>query len=63
VHRWDPELHFEHQVLATSRTRLESLYADRRALCLEQVHARLQAATPDDYLYEGDVILATAAKP
>jgi len=63
VHRWDPELHFEHQVLATSRTRLESLDADRRARCLEQLHARLQAATPDDYVYEGDVILATAAKP
>jgi ubiquinone/menaquinone biosynthesis C-methylase UbiE len=63
VHRWDPALHFEHQVLATSRARLESLDADRRARCLEQLHARLQAATPHDYVYEGDVILATAAKP
>jgi ubiquinone/menaquinone biosynthesis C-methylase UbiE len=63
MRRWDPELHFEHQVLATARTRLESLHADRRARCLEQLHARLQVATPDDYVYEGDVILATAAKP
>lgn len=63
VHRWEPELHFEHQVLATSRARLESLDVDLRARCLEQLHARLRAAPPDDYVYEGEVILATATKP
>ena len=63
MHRWDPESHGEHQVLATSRTRLESLDADRRAHCRDELHARLQGATPDDYVYEGEVILATAAKP
>lgn len=63
VHRWAPGVHFEHQVLVSSRARLETLSVEQRTRCLEAIRARLASASSDDYVYAGDVTMATGMKP
>ena len=62
-HRWRPEDHFEYQVRSTSRLRLESLDAGRRDECLRRVRMRLATAGEEMYVFTGEVVMATAAKP
>jgi SAM-dependent methyltransferase len=62
-HRWRPEDHFEYQVRSTSRLRLESLDLAERDECLRRVRARLATAGEDQYVFRGEVVMATAATP
>ena len=62
-HRWRPDDHFEYQVRSTSRLRLESLASGARDDCLERVRARLAACSDEEYVFSGDVVMATAVKP
>jgi len=61
-HRWRPEVHFDYQVRSTSRLRLLSLTETDRAACLDRVRRRLSAADGEQYLYQGEVFMATAVK-
>jgi ubiquinone/menaquinone biosynthesis C-methylase UbiE len=61
-HRWRPDDHFAYQAGSTSRLRLLSLSATDREACLRQVRARLAGADDDQYLYRGEVLMATAVK-
>lgn len=54
-HRWRPQAHFEYQVRSSSRLRLQSLSADDR-----EIRDRLYGANDEQYLYRGDVVIATA---
>jgi hypothetical protein len=62
-HRWRPEDHFEYQVRSTSRLRLESLDLGDRDECLRRVRARLATAGEDQYVFRGEVVMTTAARP
>ncbi len=62
-HRWRPDDHFQYQVRSTSRLRLASLDPGDRDNCLQRLRVRLAAAGPDDYIFKGDVVMATAMKP
>ncbi len=62
-HRWPPDDHFEYQVRSTSRLRLESLDEGHRDECLRRVRARLATAGEEMYIFSGEVVMATAAKP
>lgn len=59
-HRWRPQAHFEYQVRSSSRLRLQSLSADDREACLRKIRDRLSGANDEQYLYRGDVVIATA---
>jgi ubiquinone/menaquinone biosynthesis C-methylase UbiE len=63
VHCWAPGQHFEHQVLVSSRLRLQSLDGRAREACLQIIRARVEALRDDDYVHTGDVIMATATRP
>ena len=62
-HRWRPEDHFEYQLRSTSLVRLQSLSSDNRAACIQRVRNRLSQLGQDQYVFRGDVVLATAVKP
>jgi ubiquinone/menaquinone biosynthesis C-methylase UbiE len=61
-HRWRPEDHFDYQVGSTSRLRLESLNVEDREACLRRVRDRLSGADDEQYVYRGEVFIATAVK-
>jgi ubiquinone/menaquinone biosynthesis C-methylase UbiE len=61
-HRWRPEDHFDYQVGSTSRLRLLSLSATDREACLRRVRGRLSGADEEQYVYSGEVFMATARK-
>jgi ubiquinone/menaquinone biosynthesis C-methylase UbiE len=61
-HRWRPDEYFDYQVRSTSRLRLQSLSATDREACLSRVRERLSSANDDQYLYRGEVFMATAVK-
>jgi ubiquinone/menaquinone biosynthesis C-methylase UbiE len=61
-HRWRPEDHFDYQVRSTSRLRLQSLTETERRACLGRVRRRLSGAADDQYVYRGNVFIATAVK-
>jgi ubiquinone/menaquinone biosynthesis C-methylase UbiE len=61
-HRWRPEHHFDYQVRSTSRLRLLSLSAADRDACLSRVRDRLSGADAEQYVYRGEVFMATALK-
>lgn len=61
-HRWRPDDHFEYQVGSTSRLRLQSLDVKDREACLRRVRDRLSGADDRQYLYRGEVFMATAVK-
>ena len=61
-HRWRPEDHFEYHTRSTSRLRLQSLDAHDREACLRRVRERLSTADDDQYVYGGEVVMATALK-
>jgi ubiquinone/menaquinone biosynthesis C-methylase UbiE len=61
-HRWQPEDHFEYHMRSTSAVRLQSLSVSNRAACLQRVRDRLSRLGEDQYLFRGDVVMATAVK-
>ena len=61
-HRWRPEDHFDYQVGSTSRLRLQSSDVENRKACLRRVRDRLSGAEDEQYVYRGEVFVATAVK-
>jgi ubiquinone/menaquinone biosynthesis C-methylase UbiE len=62
VHRWAPEVHFEHQLLVASRSRLEALDQGARERCLGAIRTRVASMGAAAFVFEGDVVSATAVK-
>ena len=62
-HRWRSEDHFDYQVGMSSRLRLQSLDVEDRQACLRRVRDRLSDAGDEQYIYRGEVFMATAFKP
>jgi hypothetical protein len=62
-HRWRPEDHFDYQVRMNSRLRLQSLEVQDRGVCLREIRDRLSGASDEQYVYRGEVFMATAVKP
>jgi ubiquinone/menaquinone biosynthesis C-methylase UbiE len=62
-HRWRPEDHFDYQVHMNSRLRLQSLEVQDREVCLREIRDRLSGANDEQYVYRGEVFMATAVKP
>jgi ubiquinone/menaquinone biosynthesis C-methylase UbiE len=62
-HRWRAEDYFEYNVRSTSRARLQSLGDGEREACLRSVRDRLAGLGQDQYIFRGDVVMATASKP
>ena len=61
-HRWRPEDHFDLQVRMNARLRLQSLGVGDREACLRRVRDRLSGADGGQYVYRGEVFIATAVK-
>ena len=61
-HRWRPEDHFDYQLRMNSRLRLQSLDVQDRESCLNHVRDRLSGADREQYVYRGEVFMATAVK-
>jgi ubiquinone/menaquinone biosynthesis C-methylase UbiE len=61
-HRWRPEEHFDYQVGMNSRLRLQSLDVEDREACLRRIRDRLSGAGDEQYVYRGEVFMATAFK-
>jgi ubiquinone/menaquinone biosynthesis C-methylase UbiE len=62
-HRWRPEDHFDYQVGMSSRLRLQSLDVQDRESCISRIKGRLSGADDEQYVYRGEVFMATAVKP
>jgi ubiquinone/menaquinone biosynthesis C-methylase UbiE len=61
-YRWRHEDHFEYQTRSSSRLLLQSLDARDREACLRRVRDRLSDLREDQYMYQGEVVMATARK-
>ncbi len=61
-HRWRPEEHFDYQVGMNSRLRLQSLDVEDRETCLRRIRDRLSGADDEQYVYRGELFMATAFK-
>jgi len=61
-HRWRPEEHFDYQVGMNSRLRLQSLDVVDREACLRRIRDRLSGADDEQYVYRGELFMATAFK-
>lgn len=61
-HQWLPEDHFNYHVRSTSRLWLLSLSAAEREACLRRVRVRLSGTGYEQYLYRGEVVMATGVK-
>jgi ubiquinone/menaquinone biosynthesis C-methylase UbiE len=61
-YRWRPEDHFEYQTRSSSRLLLHSLGARDREACLHRVRDRLSDLREDQYMYQGEVVMAMARK-
>jgi ubiquinone/menaquinone biosynthesis C-methylase UbiE len=61
-HRWRPEDNFDYQARMNSRLRLQSLDVQGREACLRRVRDRLSGADDEQYVYRGEVFIATAVK-
>ncbi len=61
-HRWRPEDHFDYQLRMNSRLRLQSLDVQDRESCINRVRDRLSGADREQYVYRGEVFMATAVK-
>ena len=62
-HRWQPVVHFDYHIRSTARSRLQSLDSDAREACLQRVLERLGGADDEQYVFMGEVVMATAVKP
>jgi ubiquinone/menaquinone biosynthesis C-methylase UbiE len=61
-HRWRPKDHFDYQLRMNSRLRLQSLDVQDRESCINRVRDRLSGADREQYVYRGEVFMATAVK-
>jgi ubiquinone/menaquinone biosynthesis C-methylase UbiE len=61
-HRWPSQDHFDCQVTMSSRLRLQSLDVEDREACLSRIRARLSDTDDEQYVYRGEVFVATAFK-
>jgi len=61
-HRWPADGYFDYQVRSTSRLRLQSLTSHDREACLGRVRDRLSGIDEEQYVYRGEVVIATAVK-
>lgn len=61
-HRWRPAEHFDYQVGMNSRLRLQSLEVEDREACLRRIRDRLSGADDEQYVYRGELFMATAFK-
>jgi ubiquinone/menaquinone biosynthesis C-methylase UbiE len=61
-HRWPSQDHFDCQVTMSSRLRLQSLDVEDREACLSRIRARLSETDDEQYVYRGEVFVATAFK-
>src|SRR4029077_4626376 len=61
-HRGRPEEHFDYQVGMNSRLRLQSLDVEDREACLRRIRDRLSGADDEQYVYRGELFMATAFK-
>jgi ubiquinone/menaquinone biosynthesis C-methylase UbiE len=61
-YHWRRDDHFEYQTRSSSRLLLQSLGAGDREACLRRVRDRLSGLRDDEYLYQGEVVMATARK-
>jgi ubiquinone/menaquinone biosynthesis C-methylase UbiE len=61
-HRWRPKDHFDYQVGMNSRLRLQSLDIQGRESCISRIKGRLSGADDEQYVYRGEVFMATAVK-
>jgi ubiquinone/menaquinone biosynthesis C-methylase UbiE len=61
-YRWRPEDHFEYQTRSSSRLLLQSLGARDREACLRRVRDRLSDLRENQYMYQGEVVMAMARK-
>jgi ubiquinone/menaquinone biosynthesis C-methylase UbiE len=61
-HQWQPEAHFQYHMRSTSLVRLQSISREDRATCVQRVRDRLSRQGEDQYVFRGDVVLATAIK-
>jgi ubiquinone/menaquinone biosynthesis C-methylase UbiE len=61
-YRWPPEDHFDYETRSSSRLLLQSLGARDREACMRRVRDRLSDLRDDQYMYQGEVVMATARK-
>jgi ubiquinone/menaquinone biosynthesis C-methylase UbiE len=61
-HKWRPEDHFDYQMRSGSLPRLLSLPTRERDSCVRRVRARLSGQGEEQYVFMGEVLLATAVK-
>lgn len=61
-HQWRPEVYFDYQMRSSSRRRLQSLGPGEREACLRRIRKRLAGSDDEQYLYRGEVVMATARK-
>jgi ubiquinone/menaquinone biosynthesis C-methylase UbiE len=61
-HQWRPEDHFDYHTRSTSRLRLLSLTDTDREACMRRVRSRLSEGDDEQYIFRGEVFMATAAK-
>jgi SAM-dependent methyltransferase len=61
-HHWRPEDFFEYQVRSGSRVRLLTLPRGERDRCLQRVRDHLSGQGEDQYVFKGEVVMATAVK-
>jgi len=63
IHRqWRADDHFEYQAQSGSLMRLLSLTPSERDSCMRRVRERLSGQGEDQYLFRGEVVMATAVK-
>jgi SAM-dependent methyltransferase len=61
-HRWRPEDYFDYQMRGGSLPRLLSLTSHERDSCVKRVRDRLSGQGEEQYVFTGEVVLATAVK-
>jgi ubiquinone/menaquinone biosynthesis C-methylase UbiE len=59
-YRWRPEDYFDYQMRSASRLRLLSLDEGDREDCLRRIRKRLAGSGDEQYVYSGEVVMATA---
>ena len=59
-HRWSAGDHLTWHLASNSGVRLMSLPSTKRKPCLDRIRKRVARIEPDAYLFQGEVVLATA---
>jgi ubiquinone/menaquinone biosynthesis C-methylase UbiE len=61
-YQWRPEDFFEYQLRGAARIRLLSLAPDERDSCVRRVRDRLSGQRADQFVFRGELVLATGVK-